>query len=79
MSNNEYTSPADFRRENTAIDLINLVVDERMTIEDAAAEVGISRSTWYYWVNHGKVDHLLRKKQAEVRARFERSFRRNDQ
>jgi hypothetical protein len=32
--------------------------------------VGIARSTWYYWVEHGKVDHLLRKKREEVRSRL---------
>ena len=70
MSESLHLSPADFRRENTAIELINLVVDERMTVAEAADAVGIARSTWYYWVEHGKVDHLLRKKREEVRSRL---------
>lgn len=64
-------TPADIQREYTAMELIDLVVDERMTVAEAAEEVGIARSTWYYWVEHGKVDHLLRRKQEEIRARFQ--------
>lgn len=70
MTESMYMTPADIERENTAIELINLVVDEGMTIKGAVKEVGMARSTWYYWVEHGKVDHLLRKKREEVRSRL---------
>jgi ACT domain-containing protein len=63
-------TPADIQRENTTMDLIDLVVDNGMTITEAVEEVGIARSTWYYRVKQGKVDHLLRQKQAEIRAQF---------
>jgi len=66
---------ADIRRENTAIELINLVVDEGMTITKACEEVGIARRTWYYWRNHGKVDHLLRAKRKEVDAQIANMYR----
>ncbi|MGD2179359.1 MAG: helix-turn-helix domain-containing protein [Anaerolineae bacterium] len=71
MTESMYMTPADIERENIAIELINLVVDEGMTIKDAVEEVGIGRSTWYYWVEHGKVDHLLRKKHEEVMSRLD--------
>jgi transposase-like protein len=71
MTKNRYMTPADIKREYTAMEFIDLVVDEHMTIKDAAEEVGIARSTWYYWVEQGKVDHLLRQKQEEVRSRFD--------
>ena len=70
MSESTLITPPDMERENTAIRLINLVVDENMTVTDACEEVGIARSTWYYWVNKGKVDHLLRRKREEVRGRM---------
>jgi hypothetical protein len=63
-------TPADIQRGNTAMELIDLVVEEGMTIIDAVEEVGIARSTWHYWMKQGKVDHLLRQKQAEIRARY---------
>ena len=70
MSDRRDMTPVDIQRENTARDLIDLVVDNGMTIIEAVEEVGIARSTWYYWVKQGKVDHLLRQKQAEITARF---------
>jgi predicted DNA-binding protein (UPF0251 family) len=75
MTKNRYMTPADIKREYTAMEFIDLVVDEHMTIKDAAEKMGIARSTWYYWVEQGKVDHLLRKKHEEVWSRFNLNLR----
>jgi transposase len=79
MSDNLYLTPADFERERKAIKLINLVVDDGMTIGEAAEEVGISRSTWYRWEKRGRVDHLLRQKHEEIKARNPLCYPRQDE
>jgi transposase len=79
VSENLYLTPADFEREKKAIKLINLVIDEHMTIGEAAKEVGISRSTWYRWVKRGRVEHLLWEKYEEVKARNPLCYPRQDE
>ena len=57
----------DIKREEIASDVIAMVVQNGATLGEALEEKGITYTTWYRWLNEGKVTHLLINARDQVR------------
>lgn len=60
-------TPHDAKRERIASEIIAAVVHEGKTLTEALKGQEISETTWYRWLNEGKVTHLLVDTRDQVR------------
>ena len=49
--------------------IVGADLTEKMTVQQVCQELGISRSTFYFWRQHGKAPHCVKLPNGQVRIR----------
>jgi hypothetical protein len=59
MDTDSTVKPTDLRHDERAARILDLILEDGKTTLTVLKEVGVPRSTRYFWLSSGKIDHVV--------------------